>query len=321
VITVSILVIGGSLKLQSLKSIVAMADETFLHGLAKNVDAASQTLVIDEQSYRMDASQARIVRRADWHTAIPKRPRLDVVTYTVQAGDTAESIAAQFDLQPTTLMWSNAEMEKMPDLLKVGQVLTILPIDGVYHQVEVSDTLQSLSKAYKVDITDIVKCPFNPFVEGAKLSAGQKLIIPGGTKPYKPQNVTEYEGPVPTDAESTGAFSWPSWGMLTQGYWYGHRAVDIGASVGSAIRASDGGYIAFAGWTDIGYGYLLVVDHQNGYQTYYAHLSNIFVKEGEVIDRGQVIGAMGSTGNSTGPHLHFEVRFNGYPTNPLIYLP
>jgi len=321
VLTVSLLVVGGNLKLQSLHSLVQVADDTLLHGLARNVDAASKSLVIDERSYRTDASQARIVRRADWHTAIPDRPRLEIVTYTVQPGDTAESIAAQFDLQPTTLMWSNPEMERMPDLLKVGQTLTILPIDGIYHRVEVSDTLHSLAESYDVRITDIVKCSFNPFIDGGTLSEGQKLIIPGGTKPYKPQQVTEYQGPVPTGAESTGGFSWPSWGMLTQGYWYGHRAVDIGASVGSAIRASDGGYIVFAGWTDIGYGYLLVVDHQNGYQTYYAHLSNIFVEEGEIVDRGQVIGAMGSTGNSTGPHLHFEVRFNGYPTNPLISLP
>ncbi len=320
-ITVLVLVVGSNLKLQSLQSIAQVADETLLHGLARNVDAASRSLVIDERSYRTDISQARIVRRADWHTAVPDRPRLEIVTYTVQPGDTAESIAAQFDLQPTTVMWSNPEMEKMPDLLKVGQVLTILPVDGVYHTVVMSDTLHSLAEAYKVQVKDIVQCPFNPFVDGASLAEGQQLIIPGGTKPYKPQEVTEYEGPVPTEAEATGAFSWPSLGMLTQGYWYGHRAVDIGSAVGSAIRAADGGYIAFAGWTDVGYGYLVVVDHQNGYQTYYAHLSNIFVQEGEVVDRGQVIGAMGSTGNSTGPHLHFEVRFNGYPTNPLIYLP
>jgi murein DD-endopeptidase MepM/ murein hydrolase activator NlpD len=320
-LTVFVLVVGSKLKLQSLHSIAQVADETLLHGLARNVDAASTSLIIDERSYRTDASKARIVRRADWHTAVPERPRLEIVTYTVQPGDTAESIAAQFDLQPTTLMWSNPEMEKMPDLLKVGQVLTILPVDGIYHTVTMSDTLHSLAEDYKVDIKRIVECPFNPFVDGASLSEGQHVIIPGGTKPYEPQKVTEYQGPVPTDAEATGAFSWPSWGALTQGYWYGHRAVDIGASVGSAIRAADGGYIAFAGWTDVGYGYLLVVDHQNGYQTYYAHLSNIFAQEGQTVERGEVIGAMGSTGNSTGPHLHFEVRFNGYPTNPLIYLP
>jgi murein DD-endopeptidase MepM/ murein hydrolase activator NlpD len=107
---------------------------------------------------------------------------------------------------------------------------------------------------------------------------------------------------------------------LTQGYWYGHRAIDIGAPIGSAIYASDGGFVSFVGWTDIGYGYLVVVDHNNSYQTYYAHLSNIFVSEGQVVSAGEVIGAMGSTGNSTGPHLHFEIRLKGYPTDPTIYL-
>jgi murein DD-endopeptidase MepM/ murein hydrolase activator NlpD len=97
--------------------------------------------------------------------------------------------------------------------------------------------------------------------------------------------------------------------------------VDIANAIGAAIVASDSGYVSFAGWTDIGYGYLIVVDHANGYQTYYAHLNDIYVIEGQAVDAGQVIGAMGSTGNSTGPHLHFEVRYGGYPTNPLVYLP
>jgi murein DD-endopeptidase MepM/ murein hydrolase activator NlpD len=125
---------------------------------------------------------------------------------------------------------------------------------------------------------------------------------------------------LPLAAQASGNFRWPASGALTQGYWYGHRAIDIGASVGAAIRAADSGFVSFAGWTDIGYGYLIVIDHQNGYQTYYAHLSDIFVREGEVVEAAQVIGAMGSTGNSTGPHLHFEIRYDYYPTNPLIYL-
>ena len=116
-------------------------------------------------------------------------------------------------------------------------------------------------------------------------------------------------------------FRWPAYGTLTQGYWYGHRAIDIGSSESSAIRAADKGYVSFAGWTDIGYGYLIVLDHANGYQTYYAHLSNIFVVEGQAVKGTEVSARWGNTGNSTGPHLHFEIRYNDYPTNPLVYLP
>jgi len=311
----------GGMQLNSSSDGADVANHSLLDGFAQNVDAASAAVMGGERPYYRVATQARIVRQADMHTAIPARPRLGITTYTVVAGDTAEKIAEGFGLQPTTLMWSNPEMEKIPDLLRVGQELTILPLDGVYHTVEVSDTLESIAQAYKVEVDTITACAWNDIPSNGALSVGDKLIVPGGTKPYIARMVTAYAGPVAASAEASGLFYWPTSGVLTQGYWYGHRAIDIGAAVGTAIRASDNGFISFAGWTDIGYGYLVVVDHQNGYQTYYAHLSNIFVREGEAVSGAQVIGAMGSTGNSTGPHLHYEIRYNGYPTNPLIYLP
>ncbi len=321
ILTLAFLITLGSFGLDSLPSLMRMVDRTFLEGFVQNVDAAPSATTLVERPYYRVASQARIARQVQVHTAIPDRPRLEVVTYTVQPGDTAEKIAAHFDLQPTTLLWSNPEMEKKPDLLTVGQVLTILPIDGAYHTVEYSDTLESVAESYKVDHEAIASCTFNEIPADGELVPGLKLIVPGGTKPYKTQEVTAYEGPVPDAIQVRGYFSWPAAGVLTQGYWYGHRAIDIGAPLGTAIRTADGGFVSFAGWTDIGYGYLVVVNHQNGYQTYYAHLSNIFVQEGEVVQSAQVVGAMGSTGNSTGPHLHFEIRYNGFPTNPLISLP
>ncbi len=274
--------------------------------------------------YRSTGQQtgAVIIRQATPHTAIPDRPRESIITYTVQPGDTVQSIAARFGLQPTTILWSNSQLEKVPDLLRVGEVLIILPIDGVYHTVEEGETLASLAEKYQVEPEAIVDCPFNTIRdEVAPLRAGMKLIIPNGTKPYEPHYVTAYAGPVPEDAVGSGNFRWPTSGYISQGYWYGHRAIDIANAAGTAILAADGGYVSFAGWTDVGYGYLIVLDHNNGYQTYYAHLSNIFVQEGEAVRAGQVIGAMGNTGNSTGPHLHFEIRYHGYPTNPFIYLP
>jgi murein DD-endopeptidase MepM/ murein hydrolase activator NlpD len=314
------LVVLGSLSLDSLSAVVNVADQTILAGFVQSVDAAPSTEVVTGSPYTSVAAQARIARQAQVHTAIPERPRLEVISYTVQAGDTAEKIADAYGLLPTTLLWSNPEMEKMPDLLNVGQVLTILPIDGVYHTVAPSDTLESLAETYKVDVSAITGCPFNTIPTDGLLIEGASVIVPGGTKPYLAREVTTYAGPVPDTTQSSGVFAWPASGVLTQGYWYAHRAIDIGGFVGSAIRASDGGYVSFAGWTDIGYGYLVVLNHENNYQTYYAHLSDIYVYEGQSVSAGDVIGAMGSTGNSTGPHLHFEVRYDGYPTNPLIYL-
>ena len=273
------------------------------------------------RAYSRAASQTRVMRQATYHTAIPERPRLDIITYQVQVGDNTQSIAAAFGLQPTTIIWSNPELEKAPDLLKVGQNLIILPVDGVYHTVVEGDTLDSIAEKYKVAAADIVHCPFNKLSASSSLPVGSKLIVPNGTKPYEVRKVTTYGGPAPANVSSAGDFMWPTSGYISQGYWYMHRAVDIANAVGVAIRAADGGYVTFTGWTDVGYGYLVVIDHGNGYQTYYAHLSDIFVTEGQVVSGGEIIGAMGSTGNSTGPHLHFEIRYQGYPTNPLIFLP
>jgi murein DD-endopeptidase MepM/ murein hydrolase activator NlpD len=268
------------------------------------------------------SSSGTIARLAQPHTIIPDRPRLDIVTYTVQAGDTVQAIADLFDLQPTTIMWADSAIEDAPDLLRIGQEVTILPIDGVYHKVVEGDTLASIAEEYEVDAEAIVTCEYNHLEPpDHQITEGMRLIVPGGEKPYVPKVVTTYAGSVPEGARGTGRFQWPVLGSITQGYWYGHRAIDIGAPTGSAVLAADGGFVSFAGWTDVGYGYLVVIDHANGFATYYAHLSSIYVVAGQATDRGQVIGGVGSTGWSTGPHLHFEVRYYGTQQNPRAYLP
>jgi murein DD-endopeptidase MepM/ murein hydrolase activator NlpD len=263
-----------------------------------------------------------VSRLAQPQTLIPKRPRLGIITYAVQAGDTVQSIAVAFNLDPTTIMWSNPAVEDAPDLLRIGQEVVILPVNGAYHTVGEDETLDAIAETYEVTVGDITGCEYN-HLEGRnpELKPGQHLIIPGGEKPYVPKAVTAYEGPVPEGAQGSGQFQWPVLGTITQGYWYGHRAIDVGAPTGSALLAADGGYVSFAGWTDVGYGYLVVLDHANGFSTYYAHMSNMYVFEGQQVERGQVIGAVGSTGWSTGPHLHFEVRFQGVQQNPRAYLP
>jgi murein DD-endopeptidase MepM/ murein hydrolase activator NlpD len=263
-----------------------------------------------------------VFRQAQPHTTIPDRPRLEIITYTIQAGDTVQSVANQFALEPTTIMWANPVVEDAPDLLRIGQEIIILPIDGVYHQVDEEDTLASIAEKYNVEPDAIVSCTYNSLESTrSAIELGDYLVVPGGEKPYEPKVVTAYAGSVPQGARGTGRFQWPVLGRITQGYWYGHRAIDIGAPSGSAVLATDGGFISFAGWTDVGYGYLIVVDHANGFATYYAHLSNIYVMEGQAVDRGKVIGAVGNTGNSTGPHLHFEVRRHSVQQNPRAYLP
>ena len=206
--------------------------------------------------------------------------------------------------------------------MRIGQEVVILPVDGVYHGVDEGDTLENIAEKYKVEVEAITSLSFNDLRPSLfRIQEEMKLIVPGGTKPYVPRRVTSYSGPIPSGARGTGAFIWPVLGKLTQGYWWGHRAVDVGAPTGSAVLSTDGGYVSFVGWTDIGYGYLIILDHANGYSSHFAHLSQMYVMVGQRVERGQVIGAVGSTGWSTGPHLHFEVRYYGAQQNPRAYLP
>ena len=267
------------------------------------------------------------MRAAVPHTIIPERPRDQVSRYTVQSGDTIFGIAAQFGLAPETIMWANGRLEDNPDLLRVGQELVVLPTDGVYHQVGSGDTIEKIAAAFKADPAAIINYSLNGLnADNPQLAVGQWLVVPGGTKPYIPRTVVAYNGPIPDNAsKGTGTFGWPAAGRITQGYWDRHRAVDIGAWKGAPALAADSGYVVEAGCDkggcDSGYGRMIVIDHGNGFQTLYGHLQVFFVQVGDSVAKGQKIGEVGSTGNSTGPHLHFEVRQKGVQRNPFGFLP
>ncbi len=256
-------------------------------------------------------------------TEIPDRPRLDVITYTVQLGDTVYDLAQRFKITPETIMWANGRLEDNPDLLRLGQPLVIMPVSGVYHKVGKGDTITSLAKKYKVPASTLVSYTWNQLTDvNQPLTIGRMVIVPGGEKPYVAKSVAAYTVKAPAGArKGTGALAWPTAGKLTQKYWGRHPGIDIAAHKGNAVQAADSGFVVAAGWSSVGYGYHIVIDHGNGIQTLYAHLSRYAVNAGDTVSRGQVIGYVGSTGNSTGPHLHFEVRVRGAHRNPLGMLP
>lgn len=251
-------------------------------------------------------------------TEIPERPRLEIITYTVQVNDTVQGIAERFGLHPNTVVWANQELEENPFLLEVGQKLLILPVDGVLHKVRPGDTIKSIAQRYRVAPEKIVAYELNGLDSvDATLTPGQQIIVPGGDK--SPPGSSGKEPIPPWRARE---MVWPTFGRLTQGYWRpGHPAIDIGAWTGTVVRAADEGTVIAAGWSTVGYGNYVIIRHIDGFQTLYAHLSRIDVKAGQKVARGQQIGLVGSTGHSTGPHLHFEVRFNHRAYNPLAYLP
>lgn len=262
---------------------------------------------------------------------VPDRDTIS--TYVVQDGDSLSEIADRFGVSSNTIRWANNIPAKTP--IKVGQKLVILPITGVRHKVLKGDTLASIAKKYKSDADDIAS--FNGFEIGEKLTAGDYIIVPDGEMNIpteqiktKPQKTTSTSLPTPSkpsinnDTTVSGSYySKPvAGGILTQGYHDRYHALDIslprGQAMGAPILAAASGTVIVAKDSGFngGYGEMIIIQHDNGTQTLYAHLSSVKVSVGDTVNRGEVVGGMGSTGRSTGPHLHFEVR--GAKT-PMLY--
>ncbi len=256
------------------------------------------------------------------HTEIPKRPRKEVITYTVVGGDTIIGIAKRFGISPESVLWANERTELNPEFLRIGQELLIPPTTGVLHEVKSGDTLDALAQKYKADKNAIIALEANALTLPYTLIPGQKIMVPGGEKPYTPKVVYGYSGSIPTNAtKGSGNFGWPITGVITQQFWTGHRAIDIGARIGSPVVAADNGYVVLVAYDEFGYGKHVIINHGNGFETLYAHLSVILVAPGQSVAKGQPIGFSGNTGRSSGPHLHFEIRYLGVQRNPFNYLP
>lgn len=260
-------------------------------------------------------------------TEVPQnRLRDKVENYTVVAGDTLSGIATKFGVSTDTIRWEN-NLSSI-NSIKPGQTLRILPVTGVKHTVSRGETIYTIAKKYGANPQAIVDFPFNTFAdnENFTLAVGQELIVPDGEKPNEqpwspPRQYTTQLTPNAGAVSGTGKFAWPISGTMTQRYSWYHRGLDIATAHGTPVLASDAGKVMVAGWPDnSGYGNRVVIDHGNGYQTWYAHLSKISVVVGQTVKRGDVVGLEGSTGRSTGPHLHFEIRLNGVHQNPLNLL-
>jgi LysM repeat protein len=238
--------------------------------------------------------------------------RPEILTYQVQEGDSLWSIASQFGLDVDTLRWSNPDLERNPDMLGTGMELAILPVAGAYHTVQAGETLSGIAREYGVAELDILNYPLNGLQDPDHLREGQQLVIPHGRK--------EQFRPIP-DAAADSPFAWPLVGSITQGFSEAHRAIDVGAPYAAPVYAGREGKVVRSGWARTGYGYTVIIEHGEGLQSLYSHMKGQWVATGEWVTRGQLIGEVGSTGNSSGPHVHFEVRVNGEQVNPLGYLP
>jgi hypothetical protein len=292
-----------------------------------------------------------IPRMALLHTNIPARPRQDIIKYTIAKGDTAIGIAQKFNLSPKTIMFGNYyTLGDNPEILSIGSELNILPIDGYYYRWNEGDGLNGVAKFLNVKPEDIINYPLNHLdaatignYSNPNIKPGTWLIIPGGTRPYNyaggiQPGITRTNpalarvagsgacGKVYDGAVGSGTFVWPANKHYLSGYDYSpetnHRGIDIAGNVGEPVYAVDSGVIVYAGWNEYGYGNMIMIDHGNGWQSLYGHLSAIQVICGGSVVQGQTIGLFGSTGNSSGSHLHFELMHTQYSkVNPWLYLP
>jgi len=259
------------------------------------------------------------------------KPHHDLISYTVQPKDTPIGIAEKFDISPETILGGNSYLSEESSAPQAGETLVILPIDGVLHDVAEGETLEGLSEQYGIAFEEIVTYRANNLEFPYRLYPGTQIMIPGAVRevfvwsapslPSRPSSSDSTGSGIAPLVQGTGVFIWPVGNRrITQHYWYGHGAIDIGSPEGSAVIASDTGTVTWAGWNVYGYGNLIVVNHGNGYETYYAHLSNISVVPGQVVNQGQYIGASGNTGRSSGAHLHFEVRYFNSMLEPISIL-
>ncbi|MEK7147840.1 MAG: peptidoglycan DD-metalloendopeptidase family protein [Patescibacteria group bacterium] len=224
-----------------------------------------------------------------------------ISTYIVREGDTMGGIAQMFGVSVNTIMWSNDLKSKT---LKIGQELVILPITGVKHVVKSGDTLASISKKYQAELDDILS--YNSIPAGSKLIVGDTIIVPGGSL-NGTQVVTNNSN---NQTVNSGYYIRPiNSGRKSQGI-HGYNAVDLAASVGTPIMASADGTVVIARTSGYngGYGLYVAIKHANGTQTVYGHMSKVNVVVGQRVEQGEVIGAVGNTGRSTGTHVHFEIR-------------
>lgn len=296
------------------------------------------------QAYSAEVSyfpKKSVVRALQGHTEIPDNGRTEAEHYMVAEGDSLFAISKQFDLEPETIFWANYDtLNGSPDMLSPGLDLIIPPSDGIYYKWKKGDTVQSVADTFYADAEDILQAPINRLdLANPVIEPGSYIMVPGGRR----EVVQWFQGAIPRGSAGTlaklfgdggcdtsggGAFGDGSFGnpmdggvLIGNDYIEGvHQGIDLGSMSSGAILAADSGLVVYSGWANGGYGNTVMIDHGNGYQTLYAHMSVLYAICGQSVYQGTPIGVIGSTGNSTGPHLHFEIRYMGLNDNPWNYI-
>lgn len=270
------------------------------------------------------------------------QPRSEVEIYTVEPGDTLTRIAAAFSLQTETVLWANYDqLHDLPDFLFEGMSLTILPVDGVYHQAGGGDTVTNIAVFFAADPQAILDWPANQIDPTSQaIFAGQWLMVPGGRRPLRSRSIPnllrtamavdflEYgSGACPLNTNGgevgDGVYAWPvsSQTVAADGFSSVHPAADLAVEPGEPVLAADEGVVVFSGWSNFGYGNAVMLDHGNGQFSLYAGLAEATALCGASLAEGEALGTAGVSGHPAGPFVHFEIRDGVDFLDPLAVLP
>ncbi|MEP7293049.1 MAG: peptidoglycan DD-metalloendopeptidase family protein [Chloroflexota bacterium] len=311
------------------------------------ISAEHMALLLNSPIIALNQPIGLEIRRDDYSafTIVPDRPRSEVIQYQVQSGDTIFAIAERYGLTPESIAWANDRT--LVEGLRPGRLINILPVDGVYFTVISEQSIQSIADRYGVEPYVIIDSEYNDFFNATPetvLPSNTKVVIPGGQDAQINWNPVVERVPGSSSGNSTGArISFDSgdpgscglvdnpgggggWVRPVSGYqWVRgfsgiHTGVDLSVPIGTPVSAANGGTVVFSGWSNWGYGWSVVLAH-GPFTTIYGHLSETYAQCGTFVSAGQVIGASGSSGDSTGPHLHFEIRYNDIPTDPTTVMP
>jgi len=302
---------------------------SYLETQTTAVTAGQQILTTEEASEEQEelvitGDSTALVKPEISSMETAKKFRDKIIEYEVQEGDTISSIAANFSISLDTVLWSNG-LSKY-SIINPGKILTILPTSGISHKVASGDTINSIAKKYQADKDKIIE--FNKLADESDIQVGQILILPEGQPYYAPvtpstslASIKQIFKPTHVNVPTGTKMAWPTTARrISQYYSWRHLGLDIDGEFGDPIWAADDGVVTKVAYLKYGYGYHVIVDHGGGKSTLYAHFQRIYIKQGQAVARGDVLGEMGSTGYSTGSHLHFEVRYGSSRYNPLNYI-
>lgn len=304
--------------------------------------------MVELPAYEGIAPIEGISKSADVHTDAPTASRYDFVQYTVVSGDTLFGIADKFGIDALSILWTNFNvLFDNPAAIFPGQVLTIPPVDGAFYTWQLGDGLNGVSNGLNVTPDVIIEWPTNNLsyetigdYANPNIEPKTVIFVPGGKKAFQdwtsyifPRSETTQSNiggtgkcaPVSSGPVGTGVFIWPANDPTISGFNFSpetnHWGIDVAGDLNDPLYAVDSGVVVYAGWNDWGYGNVVAIDHGNGFQSVYGHMESLNVSCHSFVTQGDVIGYMGSTGNSSGPHLHYELILNGGRVNPHHYLP